>query len=171
MAARLANALLNSGCAKGDRVAIMLSDTPELVVSFMACYKAGLGRSGSTPHRVPSCSTSSPNASPRSRSWRHRASPHARCRDGGRGSPSRPVRRGPAGRTRAMGRLHAPLLVRFLLGASAEELQLRPSAPRRHGSSFHRRHHRRFACLRTGVVVHPAACACLRIAAAGTPAI
>lgn len=49
MAARLANALLDSGCAKGDRVAIMLGDSPELVVSFMACYKAGLVAIGVNP--------------------------------------------------------------------------------------------------------------------------
>jgi long-chain acyl-CoA synthetase len=41
-ACRLANALDEQGCKKGDRVIVMLDNIPELIVSFMACYKTGL---------------------------------------------------------------------------------------------------------------------------------
>ncbi|WP_139651222.1 class I adenylate-forming enzyme family protein [Raoultibacter phocaeensis] len=40
-ACRLANALLDCGVVPGDRVGIVVSNRPENVISFMACYKAG----------------------------------------------------------------------------------------------------------------------------------
>jgi len=41
MVNRLANGLLNLGLEKGDRVAILLSKTPEVIVTFLAAAKAG----------------------------------------------------------------------------------------------------------------------------------
>ncbi len=40
-ACRLANGLMSRGVEAGDRVSIVVSNRPEVVVSFMACYKAG----------------------------------------------------------------------------------------------------------------------------------
>ncbi len=48
-ACRLAHALLAVGLRKGDSVCIMLGDTPELVVSYMACYKIGCIAVGLNP--------------------------------------------------------------------------------------------------------------------------
>ncbi len=41
VACRLGNALLQTGLEKGDRVSIVVSNRPEVVCAFMACYKAG----------------------------------------------------------------------------------------------------------------------------------
>lgn len=41
MACQLANAMINAGIRKGDRVAISLSNMPEFVISVHACLKAG----------------------------------------------------------------------------------------------------------------------------------
>ena len=40
MVNRLANGLLNSGLDKGDRVAVLMSKTPEVVIAFLAVAKA-----------------------------------------------------------------------------------------------------------------------------------
>lgn len=45
-ACRLAHGLLHAGVKKGDRVSIVVSNCPEIVVSFMACYKAGFIAAG-----------------------------------------------------------------------------------------------------------------------------
>lgn len=42
LACQLANALLRLGCKKGDRLSIILPNIPEIIISFMACYKIGL---------------------------------------------------------------------------------------------------------------------------------
>lgn len=49
LACRLANALLSVGVSRGDCVCIMLRDTPELIVSYMACYKIGAVAVGINP--------------------------------------------------------------------------------------------------------------------------
>ncbi len=41
LACRLANALLAHGCKKGDRVLLSLPNIPEIIISFLACYKIG----------------------------------------------------------------------------------------------------------------------------------
>lgn len=49
MACRLAHALRGIGLGKGDRVSIMLGNVPELIVSYLACYKTGLIAVGLNP--------------------------------------------------------------------------------------------------------------------------
>lgn len=49
VACRLANALMEKGQHKGQRALVMLADTPELVFTFMACYKIGLIAVGLDP--------------------------------------------------------------------------------------------------------------------------
>lgn len=49
MACRLAHALRFEGLKKGDRVAIMLDNVPELIVAYQACYKMGLIAVGLNP--------------------------------------------------------------------------------------------------------------------------
>lgn len=42
LACKLANALLRLGCKKGDSISVVLPDIPEIIISFMACYKTGM---------------------------------------------------------------------------------------------------------------------------------
>lgn len=42
LACKLANSLLNLGCNKHDRISIILPNSPEIIISFMACYKTGM---------------------------------------------------------------------------------------------------------------------------------
>jgi long-chain acyl-CoA synthetase len=42
LACKLANALIRLGCKKGDRLSIILPNIPEVIISFMACYKTGM---------------------------------------------------------------------------------------------------------------------------------
>ena len=46
---RLANGLAARGLRKGDAVCILLGDIPELIISYMACYKAGFIAIGLNP--------------------------------------------------------------------------------------------------------------------------
>ena len=41
-ASRLGNALLSLGAKKGERVSLIVSNRPEIIYGFMACYKTGL---------------------------------------------------------------------------------------------------------------------------------
>lgn len=49
LACKLANALLKLGCGKGDRISIILPNVPEIIISFMACYKTGMIAVGYNP--------------------------------------------------------------------------------------------------------------------------
>lgn len=49
LACKLANALLKLGCEKGDCISIILPNVPEIVISFMACYKTGMIAVGYNP--------------------------------------------------------------------------------------------------------------------------
>ncbi len=42
LACKLANALLKLGCQKGERLSIILPNIPEIIISFLACYKIGM---------------------------------------------------------------------------------------------------------------------------------
>lgn len=48
-ACRLANGLMASGLRKGDAVCVFLGDNPELIITYMACYKAGFIAVGLNP--------------------------------------------------------------------------------------------------------------------------
>lgn len=45
----MANALLRLGNKKGDRLSLVLPNIPELIIAYMACYKAGLVAVGVNP--------------------------------------------------------------------------------------------------------------------------
>ena len=45
----LAAALAQAGCCKGDAVVVMLENSPELIIAYMACYKAGFVAVGQNP--------------------------------------------------------------------------------------------------------------------------
>jgi len=49
LACKLANALIKLGCSKGDRISIILPNIPEIIISFMACYKTGMIAVGFNP--------------------------------------------------------------------------------------------------------------------------
>jgi len=49
LACKLANALIKLGCRKGDRISIILPNIPEIIISFMACYKTGMIAVGFNP--------------------------------------------------------------------------------------------------------------------------
>lgn len=42
LACKLANTMLKMGCKKGDRISVILPNIPEIIISFMACYKTGM---------------------------------------------------------------------------------------------------------------------------------
>ncbi len=49
LACKLANALIKMGCQKGDCISIILPNVPEIIISFMACYKTGMIAVGFNP--------------------------------------------------------------------------------------------------------------------------
>ncbi|HBQ27376.1 MAG TPA: hypothetical protein DD791_13365, partial [Syntrophomonas sp.] len=49
MACKLANALMGLGCRKGECISIILPNVPEIIISYMACYKTGMIAVGFNP--------------------------------------------------------------------------------------------------------------------------